>query len=42
MKLSKYSGNIKKQSVSGKHLSTRLNINSKYSSNDLISWQFKK
>lgn len=42
MKLSKYSGKIKKQSVSGSHLNTRLNINSKYSSNNLISWQFNK
>lgn len=42
MKLSKYSGIIKKQSVSGKHLSTRLNLNAKYSSNDLISWQNQK
>lgn len=42
MKLSKYAGKIKKQSVSGSHLNTRLNINSKYSSNNLISWQYKK
>ncbi len=42
MKLSKYQGKIKKQSVSGIHLNTRLSINSKYSSNDLISWQYNK
>ena len=39
MKHRKYSGSILKSATSGAHLSTRLNINAKYSSNDLIGWQ---
>ena len=39
MKHRKYTGSILKSATSGTHLSTRLNINAKYSSNDLIGWQ---
>ena len=42
MKHRKYSGNILKSATSGAFLKTRLNINAKYSGNDLIGWQKSK
>ena len=42
MKHTIYNGLIKKQSISGEFLDTRLKINSKYSSNNLIEWQADK